>query len=330
MKIRIISDLHIDVNDGFPFSLKGDEKEVFALLAGDISGNVKLTARWLKSNIRRGMFVAGNHDPAYNDIGWTIGKQKQFLHSNFKLEDDVTFLDQSVGVMHKEIPETNIVVIGSTLYTDYQYMNKRNKEMLERQNKARVEMGDEIVTECDLNIAYACRGLNDFRWGYVEDEFDDRGLSQRMVSPRDYKKWFDLTIKQIEELVEQFSDKDVIVLTHHCPSPLLIDPQYVNSNLNASYVSDLEKFIIDNKNIRAWVCGHVHSQSSFTIGDNNQLLVCNPRGYERRLESREWNPNTFIDTDTWKLVKEPYENKKLQKARDKFDDDFNKYAPYFI
>ena len=79
MKIRIISDLHIDVNDGFPFSLKGDEKEVFALLAGDISGNVKLTARWLKSNIRRGMFVAGNHDPAYNDIGWTIGKQKQFL-----------------------------------------------------------------------------------------------------------------------------------------------------------------------------------------------------------------------------------------------------------
>ena len=25
----------------------------------------------------------GNHDPAYNDLGWTIKKQKQFLHDKF-------------------------------------------------------------------------------------------------------------------------------------------------------------------------------------------------------------------------------------------------------
>lgn len=330
MKIRVISDLHLDVNQKFPFSLKDDEKDVFALVAGDVSGNVKLTAKWLKSNINKGMFVAGNHDPTYNDIGWTIGKQKQFLHEKFKLEDDVTFLDESVGVMSKEIIGTNIVVIGSTLYTDYQYMSKNDKEWLEMGNKGRKKMGEDPLTADDLNMAYACRGLNDFRWGHVEDEFDDRGLKQRMVSPRDYKKWFELTIKKFDELLEQLSDKDVIVLTHHCPSPLLIDPQYVNSNMNASYVSDLEKFMTDHKNIRAWVCGHVHNQSFFTIGDNNQWILCNPRGYEQNMESREWNPNTFIDTDTWKLVREPYENTKLNSAREKYDADFKKYAPLFM
>ena len=59
-------------------------------------------------------------------------------------------------------------------------------------------------------------------------------------------------------------------------------------------------------------------------------MVCNPRGYERDMESSEWTPNTFIDTDTWKVVTEPYHNAKLEAARKKFHDDFMKYAPLFM
>ena len=60
------------------------------------------------------------------------------------------------------------------------------------------------------------------------------------------------------------------------------------------------------------------------------MIICNPRGYEKELENDDWSPNTFIDTDTWKVTVEPYKNKKLDDARKKFRDDFMKYAPLFF
>ena len=328
MKIRVFSDIHIDVNSGFPFSLR--DKDTFTLIPGDVSGNVKGTAKWIQSNIHNGMFIVGNHDPAYNDLGWTIKKQKQFLHDKFPEDGPVTFMDESVGVMSKTIPGTDILVIGSTLYTDYQYVGEFLQRCLEDGNKRRAENGEEPLVAETVNMAAASRGLNDFRWGHVEDEFDDRGLKQRFVRPDDYKKWFEITFKKIDQLVHENHDKDIIVMTHHCPSPKCISERYVNNNMNASYVSDLEKFIIDNPNIRAWVCGHVHSTTNTTVGDKGQLLICNPRGYERDFECGEWTPNLFIDTDTWTTSSKKFVSKRLDDAREKARAAFMKWAPFFM
>lgn len=330
MKIRVFSDIHLDVNERFPFSLKENEKDCFTLIPGDVSGNVKLTAKWVKANIHNGMFIVGNHDPAYNDLGWTIKKQKQYLAERFPVDGPVTFMDEQVGVMSKTIPGTDILVIGSPLYTNYQYVSEFLQRCLDDGNRRRAENGEEPLVAEVCNMAAASRGLNDFRWAHVEDEFDDRGLKQRYLRPDDYKKWFDMTFGKIVQLVHENQDKDIIIMTHHCPSPKLIAERYVDNNMNASYVSDLEKFITDNPNIRAWVCGHVHSVKFTEVGDKGQLLVCNPRGYERDMESEDWTPNTFIDTDTWKVVTEPYKNGKLEAARRKFHDDFMKYAPFFM
>ena len=39
MKIRLISDLHIDINDKYPLDLHQDgANDVFTLIAGDVSG----------------------------------------------------------------------------------------------------------------------------------------------------------------------------------------------------------------------------------------------------------------------------------------------------
>lgn len=330
MKIRVFSDIHIDVNQNFPFSLKTEEKDEFTLIPGDISGNVKLTAKWIEANIHNGMFIVGNHDPSYNELGWTIGKQKQYLHDKFPIDGPVTFMDESVGVMSKQIPGTNILVIGSTLYTDYNYMEERMREGLANGNARRREHGENELTIPEVNMAMASRGLNDFRWGHVEDEFDDRGLKQRPVRPSDYKRWFDITFGKINQLVQDNKDKDIIIMSHHCPTPKCIASQYVDNEMNASYVSDLEQFIIDNPNIRAWCCGHVHSTTITTIGENGQLVVCNPRGYERSMECGDWNPNTFIDTDTWQITTSPFSNKKLENARKKYNEEFMKWAPMFL
>ena len=333
MRIIVISDLHVDINQNFPFSFKGEEKEIFTLIAGDVSGNVKLTSKWVKQNIKHGILVAGNHDPTYNDLGWTIQTQKEYLHKKFPETCDVTFLDEQVGVMSKEIPGTNILVIGSTLYTDYKYASDNLLEYISLNNKWRKEGGEsEMLTVEGVNMGYAIRGLNDFRWGHVPDEFDDRGLSQRPLRPMDLLKWFNVTFAKIKELVELNENKDVIVLTHHCPSPMFISSRYVNSNMNASYVSELEGFINEHRNIKAWCCGHVHNVNFFEIGNgkNKHLMVCNPRGYEHDFESEKWNPNTFIDTDSWKVVVEPYSNPKLEQKRKEAHDKFMKYAPFFM
>ena len=330
MKIRVFSDIHIDINQSFPFSLKTSEKDEFTLIPGDVSGNVKATANWIRNNIHNGMFIVGNHDPAYNELGWTIGKQKQFLHEKFPEDGPVTFMDESVGVMSKMIPGTNILVIGSTLYTDYQYVSEFMQRCLDDGNRRRAENGEDMLLPGTVNMSAAARGLNDFRWGHVEDEFDDRGLKQRLLRPDDYKKWFEVTFNKIDQLVHENHDRDIIIMSHHCPTPKCISDRYVDNNMNASYVSDLEKFITDNPNIRAWCCGHVHSVTITTIGDKGQLIVCNPRGYERDMECLDWNPNTYIDTDTWQIVTEPFENQKLDAAREKFKNDFMKWGPFFM
>ena len=330
MKIRIFSDIHVDINQHFPFSFKDSEKDVFTLVAGDVSGNVKLTSRWIGQNIRNGMFIVGNHDPCYNDLGWTIEKQKEFLHGKFPLEANVTFLDEQVGVMSKLIPETNILVVGSTLYTDYKYADDGLVAFLEHGNERRKMNGESELTVEQVNMVMAERGLNDFRWGHVKDENDEMGLKQRYVRPSDYRNWFDITFKKISELVEANSDRDIIVMTHHCPSIRCISSQYVGNSMNASYVSDLEGFILSHPNIKAWCCGHVHSVANEKIGSNGQWIVCNPRGYEKNMENENWSPNTFLDTDTWEVKVEPYSNPKLEKTRKKFHDDFMKYAPLFF
>lgn len=335
MRIRVISDLHVDVNRNFPFSFKDEEKDnTFTLIAGDVSGNVKLTSEWVKQNIKHGILVAGNHDPTYNDLGWTIQTQKEYLHNEFPETGDITFLDEQVGVMSKEIPGTNILVIGSTLYTDYKYASDSMIRRLETENKYRKQNGEQEIGIEELNMGYAIRGLNDFKWGHVPDEFDDRGLEQRPLRPMDLLKWHNVTFAKIKELVELNENKDVIILTHHCPSPIFISSRYVDGNMNASYVSELEDFIIEHRNIKAWCCGHVHNVNSFEIydvdGKNKHLMVCNPRGYEGHFESDKWNPNTFIDTDSWKVVVEPYSNPKLEQKRKEAKDEFMKYAQFLM
>ena len=330
MKIRIFSDIHVDINQKFPFSVKEGEKDTFTLIAGDVSGNPKFTKKWIEANIHNGMFIVGNHDPCYNDLGWTIGKQKEYLAQKFPVDSNVTFLDESIGTMAKEIPGTNVLVVASTLYTDYKYASEWSQRCLDDGNTRRREYGEQELTVEEMNMAAAARGLNDFRWGHVEDEFDDRRLKQRLVRPDDYKKWFDITFKKMTELVESNPDKDIIIMTHHCPSPKCIAPQYVENHMNASYVSDLEPFILSHPNIKAWCCGHVHSITITKIGENGQWIICNPRGYEKDMETENWSPNTFLDTDTWEVKVEPYSNPKLEAARKKFHDDFMKYAPLFM
>lgn len=278
-KFRVISDLHLDINARFNVSFRRDS--IFTVVAGDLGGDIEQDCKWLKKNISQGVFVAGNHI-VYNASNKALEDFKEELHAEYPKGSSITFLDESVGLVEKEVD--GIVFLGSTLYTDYKYKTYDYHED-DEQTIAR-------------NMRYANLGLNDFCVGKTT-----RDDSLGMLYPTDYKKWHERTIAAFEDSLTRNKDKDVVIVTHHCPSPKCISKQYVGNELNASYVSDLEDFIQDHKNIKCWCCGHVHHKDSFKLGDC--LIVMNPLGYCKYMSfsegGRDWSFNTFVNTKTWEL-----------------------------
>ena len=89
------------------------------------------------------------------------------------------------------------------------------------------------------------------------------------------------------------SAKDVIVVTHMAPSFQSISPEYVDSALNGAYATNLEKFILDNPQIKLWMHGHIHSNSDYMIGDTR--IVANPRGYHGHAINKGFNDQLVIE-----------------------------------
>ena len=118
MKIRILSDLHLDINKDYDLDLhKNGANDVFTLIAGDICGDPRKTIEWIKKNVHQGGFCCGNH-LVYNDRNMAIEDLKNELHEAFPLNSNITFFDNDVGVISKEIDD-GILLVSDVLYTDY-------------------------------------------------------------------------------------------------------------------------------------------------------------------------------------------------------------------
>ena len=59
--------------------------------------------------------------------------------------------------------------------------------------------------------------------------------------------------------------------------------------LNPAFASNLNKFIIENPQIRLWSYGHVHTPADFILGETR--LVCCPFGYNN--ENNSDLPNNY-------------------------------------
>lgn len=333
MKIRVLSDLHIDVNKDYPFTLDSLD-DCFTIIAGDISGSPDKTIEWINNNIKSGVFVCGNH-LVYSKEMLTVRQRKSKLHKAFPITSDITFLDDSVGVISKEV--NGILFVGTCFYTDYMY---EVNDMVSKDNQKRAQQ---------INMNLGWRGLNDFRWGYTKlkkfelspkeqsdwikwhDPFGTRELKvpkydyeKTLVTPEDYLKWHKKSFTHIKKIIEENENGKnlpVVLITHHPLSSKALDPIYVDSEINSSYISDYEKFIIDHTSIKCVVSGHVHSQTTFDI-ERPDGSVCkyivNPRGYMHHAEDKNFTPNCFIDTETWAVSKNKTKDEDEEyKARNK-------------
>lgn len=284
-KIRIISDIHIDINRDYTLSYKDD---IFTIICGDICGNFKDTYKWVKKNIKQGILVCGNHI-VYNDEMKPISYIKEYLHKKFPVDSPVTLLENEVGVLSKEVD--GILFVGSCMYTDY---------------KLRV-FGLEDVDEKFLITSNKWKShyvMNDFNFGI-------RKMSKQIISyltPDDYEEQFRDTMDKMITILEENEKKEhplpVVLITHHPLSARCIAKRFKNSEVNASFVSDREDFIIRFPSIKLICSGHVHDSFQFNLDDNDEqspLYIINPRGYIRSNEGKKFNPNLCVNTKTWKV-----------------------------
>lgn len=256
MKIRVISDLHIDVNkDNFEL----ENKDIFTIIAGDIAGHPEVTTKWVQDNIKEGVFVEGNHC-IYEGV--PLQEVYETLKTNFPLKEPVSFLQNTYKIIG------DYVFAGATLWTDFKlnslgYYNHRT----------------------------AAKGMNDYKYGKFIDPVTKK---ERKITTYDTLDEFRKSIKFIHNTCKNFPDKKIVVVTHHCPSMMCSSELYLNNMLNPAFISNLEGFIMSHSNIVAWVCGHCH-RSPIIKDIGNCKLIMNTRGYKYYGEDKLFDPDFEIE-----------------------------------
>lgn len=266
MKIKLVSDLHIEFTD---VDIINNGADVLIL-----SGDILVADKLLKPNSDLGIrfrnflsrvsdqfphvvYVAGNHE----FYGGYWNKSLNNLREVCSTYGNVHFLECDTKVID------DVAFIGGTLWTD---MNKRDPITLQY---IRSVMKDyQIVTH-------------------------DSGRGYFKLKPEDTVIRHIKTLQYLKDMIVEHKEKKVVIVGHHSPSFLSCHEQYRNDHLmNGAYHSDLSDIMLDNSNIKLWTHGHTHHKFDYMIG--NTRVVCNPRGYHVRngyLEDTGWDPEIIIE-----------------------------------
>jgi Icc-related predicted phosphoesterase len=283
MKIKLVSDLHLEFSDCF---IKNDEGCDVLILGGDIMiaedlhdhpgfdfnpyshgafadlGRKQQRVATFRDFLKRCSFqfphviyIAGNHE-FYNGKFY---KGIQYLRDECAKHPNVYFLENDTKIID------NVVFVGATLWTD---MNK----------------GDPLTLHAVRDM------MNDFR--IIRN--DEKGFSP--LKPADVAIRHRQTLQYFKHILGEHKESKCVVVGHHSPSYQSIHPQYANEHLmNGAYHSDLSEFILDHPQVVLWTHGHTHYCFDYQIG--NCRVVCNPRGYQSDGYSEEtgFNPNLVLE-----------------------------------
>jgi hypothetical protein len=125
-----------------------------------------------------------------------------------------------------------------------------------------VLFGDDQRIRC---MRAAAIGLNDHR--LIE-------FGRGFWTPEDAADAFDRTRDFLRaELSESFGGVTLVV-THHAPTPQVIDERYFGDILSAAFASDVEDLM---HLADGWVYGHTHSSADIVV--NGCRVISNQRGY---------------------------------------------------
>lgn len=263
MKLRILSDIHIEYFECTPPSANADA----ILLAGDIGsglGGIKWSADKFGAAGVPVVYVPGNHE----FYGWHM-EDWRARAAVLAAEKGILLGDMASFRLEKE-GEAPVRVIAATLWTDFALFGKH-----------RADYCGTLVQRALYDyqaIAYRARRLV---WQ------DTRALHEQAI----------LWMKTECEKAIAAGEK-VVVVTHHAPSLRSAAPQYVDDLVTAGFASNLEEFA--SQHVDLWVHGHMHNSSAYTLG--RCRVVANPRGYPKhrwnpdtKFENPQFNPVLVVE-----------------------------------
>ncbi len=204
MRIRLLSDLHLEHSHRHPPFVPAPVEADVVVLAGDIDNGTR-AIDWAETTFpgQPVVYVPGNHE--YYDAD--MRPAGTALHARAQGSRNVHLLDNA------ELVLDGIRFLGTTLWTDFELFNR-----------------DEMANA----MAQSQRHVVDFRAIRV---------GETCLTPQQTVDLHREAIAFLEfQLARPFSGKTVIV-THHAPHPRSVHPRWEGNRVNAAFVSDLTRLM---------------------------------------------------------------------------------------
>lgn len=238
MKIRYLSDLHLEYNDLDFLELNDFFNFDVLVLAGDILEYRDVSARkkffqFLTQIDKPIMFVCGNHEFYHSNIQKTLASLQRLQRSN-----------PNFHLLNNSYVDINGVrFIGSTLWCDFSYVKD--------------------TSEYIYILSYA----NDFKNIYT-------GSFDSPINAYIVKRYAEEAKNYISHHLQ--TNGPNIVITHFGPSDRSKDIHYTTEQLASYYVSNCESIMHQNSEIAVWFHGHIHQTFDYFI--HKTRILSNPRG----------------------------------------------------
>jgi Icc-related predicted phosphoesterase len=251
MRCHYLSDLHLESQSLEPALPRGD----VLIIAGDLCharcldpartdkysidqrDRVGRLVERALANFPHVLLIAGNHEHYDGVFDDTIGLMRRFLPGVTVLDDEAV----EIG---------GVRFFGSTLWSDFQGRSET------AMNAIRRRMGEYFFVK-----TYAG---------------SDAGTLPRF-RPEDALKAHDLAKAALRREVTKDDGKRTVVITHHAPSRLGLNPRFAGNGLDPAYASSLDDEMSRFENVPVWVHGHTHIAKTYRVG--NTVLRSNALGF---------------------------------------------------
>ena len=263
MKLRILSDLHLEFFGFMPPSVEAD----VIVLAGDIATGMTTfpwAAEMFGAPDAHIIYVPGNHEFYGSHMeAWYAEAARRAAEYGVQLGDNLSYRVEKAG-------ERPVRILAATLWTDFAVFGA------ERRNHCGA------LVQANLHdyraIGYQGRVL---RWE------DTLAIHKRTLA------WLEVECTKAARAGEK-----VVVIAHQAPSLRSSAPRYTRDLVTAGFASNLEAFI--GEHVDLFVHGHMHNSSDYRVG--RCRVIANPRGYplykhnpNTKFENPQFNPVLVVE-----------------------------------
>ncbi|WP_342320369.1 metallophosphoesterase [Burkholderia pseudomallei] len=317
MKVRVLSDLHLECNE--PEAIAHAQADL-VVLAGDIHNHAE-GLRWAAQTFDPAVpvvYVPGNHE--YYD--GEFGALETAMRDAAAALDHVHYLNNDVYVD----PAGRFRVLGTTLWTDFELFGNDaaalsqsiaacERVMLDFKGLIQVDWpggadassGEssgasrealrealrDAAAECAPNASpeeSAARRAMQTPAGASAPAAtaDAPAPGPRHFAPRDALALHRTARAWLERELAKPWPGATIVVTHHAPLRASLAPRYADDLASAGFISDLAALV--RPPVSLWIHGHTHTSFDYTTVQGTRV-VCNPHGYIRRRTGERENPS---------------------------------------